>query len=119
MNIAEYMISSNYDYEQFLNEVKNIPEHNTFILQENNSLLWKYVKSLHKQLNIEANYYEIWWKNQWNGLIMHFDCDEELKTSQGVLKHPEQSTVTYLSDTKSPTIITDINSETLLYIRFV
>jgi len=118
MNITEYMISSNYDFEQFLNEVKKIPEHNTFILQENNSLLWKYVKSLHNELNIEANYYEIWWKNKWNGLTMHFDCDEELKISQGVLKHPELSTVTYLSDTKSPTIITDINSETLLYQEF-
>jgi hypothetical protein len=69
--------------------------------------------------NIKDKYYiEFWSKIKYDTSGLHVDCDEYLRKEQLEYKYPLLSCVTYLNDSKFPTLITNIDMERYMYKDF-
>lgn len=89
----------------------------TAILSTNETILSKYVHTLAEKLKLTDHKYEIWAKNAHSGTSFHVDCDEAMK-KEGKLRYPDLASITYLTQANAPTVITDINDESLNYKEF-
>lgn len=120
MNIREfsYEIDEN-TFDDLKDQVTELVEYpgSTAILYSNKTALSKYVHALAQHLKLIDHKYEIWAKSSHRGTSFHVDCDEEMKKN-GKLRYPDLASVTYLTESNAPTVITDINDETLNYKEF-
>jgi hypothetical protein len=74
-----------------------------------------------KKLNIidsENKYVEFWCKTKFNNHNFHVDCDEYERRTNNKYLYPLQSCVSYFTDSKCPTIITNIDMDGCLYKEF-
>jgi hypothetical protein len=126
VNIPEDMNDKIYDY--FIDNISVVFFKTTKLLNTNQDsfdLLEKYVYDVamyhFQRLNIEYNnsyYIEFWYKNNVKLNNYHFDCDEyERKTNNNFI-YPLLSNIIYLTDSKYPTLITNIDLEKYKYKEF-
>lgn len=70
-------------------------------------------------ININSNYFvEFWIKSKFDTHKLHVDCDENLKNINLEYNYPLLSCITYFNETKTPTIITNINMNKYMYKKF-
>jgi hypothetical protein len=133
-NINIWKLNETPYMDKVLNEINNILEKANYLLDMNKqkySILERYVydiASFHlKRLNthiesdddIKNNYYiEFWGKSKHATSVLHVDCDEKLKIEQLEYKYPLLSSVTYLNDSNTPTVITNIDMDRYMYKDF-
>jgi hypothetical protein len=122
INIPSLVNDKIYDY--FIDNFKDTKLLNTN--QDNFDLLEKYVYDIalfhFQRLNIEYNnnshYIEFWYKNTVNLNNYHFDCDEYERKINNNFIYPLLSNIIYLTDSKYPTVITNIDLEKYKYKEF-
>lgn len=100
-------------------------ENGTFFLdltKDKYSLLEKYVYDIStfhierlRKKDIHIKHVEFWCKRINRLHRFHVDCDEELKSKNGEFVHPELACVTYLNDSDTPTLLTNIDPEKYMY----
>jgi len=133
-NINIWKLNETPYMDKVLNEINNSLKKNNYLLDMNKqkySILERYVydiasfhlKRLNKHIeshdDIKNNYYiEFWAKSKYQTSLLHVDCDEKLKKEQLEYKYPLLSSVTYLNDCNSPTVITNIDMDRYMYKEF-
>ena len=120
MNIREFSYEiDEKTFDELKDQVTELVHYKgqTAILSSNETALSKYVHALAQHLKLAEHKYEIWAKNTHSGTSFHVDCDEEMRKNCD-LRYPDLASVTYLTEANAPTVITDINDETLNYKEF-
>ena len=133
-NINIWKLSEQPYMDELIKEINNKLHNETCLLDMNKSkysVLEKYVhdiamfhlKRLNKDCETDCDtnnsyFVEFWVKDKYQTSALHVDCDEYLKKEQLEYNYPMLSSVTYLNDSKIPTVITNIDMDRYMYKEF-
>jgi hypothetical protein len=132
-NINIWKLNETPYMDKVLNEIKNNVNVSRLLntRKQKYSILERYVYDIAtfhlKRLNkdivthdeiINKYYVEFWVKNKYQTSGLHVDCDENLRREHLEYNYPLLSSVTYLNDCNTPTVITNIDMDRYMYKEF-
>jgi len=137
-NINIWKLSEQPYMDELIKEINNNLHNETCLLDMNKSkysVLEKYVHDIATfhfkrlqncensisedyDINNKTYFVEFWVKDKYQTSALHVDCDEALKKELLEYNYPFLSSVTYLNDSKIPTVITNIDMDRYMYKEF-